>query len=105
MLTGARTKQDPPPYPAPHRVENPDAEVAAVARSETVVRARSLGLVERVSNQLDGTVLVLAEGSRCRGEDLAAWLSRGPRHAIVTAVGLEWSPPRHRWKRFAIDHT
>ena len=86
-------------------MENPGAEVAAVARSETVVRARSLGLVGRVSNQLDGTVLVLAEGSRCRLEDLAAWLSRGPRHAIVTAVDLEWSPPRHRWKRFAIDHT
>ena len=66
--------------------------------------ARSLGLVGRVSNQLNGTVLVLAEGSRCRLEDLAAWLSRGPRHAIVTAVDLEWSPPRHRWKRFAIDH-
>ena len=40
--------------------------------------ARSLGLVGRVSNQLDGTVLVLAEGSRCRLEDLWTWNGRRP---------------------------
>ena len=39
-----RNKSGPLPYPAPRRVESPDAEVAAVARSETVVRERLVGL-------------------------------------------------------------
>ncbi len=96
-------------------VSNPSDQ----ARLEAVVRGRvqgvgfrwavftlagELGISGRVSNQLDGTVKVVAEGSRSRLEELASWLSQGPRHAIVVGVKVEWSTPRNRWRRFAIDH-
>ncbi len=96
-------------------VSNPSDQ----ARLEAVVRGRvqgvgfrwavftlagELGISGRVSNQLDGTVKVMAEGSRSRLEELASWLSQGPRHAIVVGVEVEWSTPRNRWRRFAIDH-
>ena len=66
--------------------------------------ATQLGISGRVSNQWDGTVLVTAEGSRDRLEELAAWLSRGPRYARVSGVNLEWSASGNRWTDFAIDH-
>ena len=66
--------------------------------------AQRLGLAGRVSNQSDGTVLLKAEGPRDRLEELAEGLHRGPRHAIVVAVELEWSTSQNRWGRFAIDH-
>ncbi len=96
-------------------VSNPSDQ----ARLEAVVRGRvqgvgfrwavftlagELGISGRVSNQLDGTVKVMAEGSRSRLEKLASWLSQGPPHAIVVGVEVEWSTPRNRWRRFAIDH-
>ena len=67
--------------------------------------AQGRGLVGRVANQLDGTVLLKAEGPQNHLEELATRLHRGPRHAMVVAVELEWSTPRNRWRRFAIDHT
>ena len=66
--------------------------------------ARSLDLVGRVSNQRDGTVLVMAEGSRAGLDTLAERLWVGPRHAAVARVEVEWSTPSNRWRRFAIDH-
>lgn len=66
--------------------------------------ARSLELVGRVSNQRDGAVLVMAEGSRAGLKKLAADLWVGPRHAAVAGVEVEWSTPSGRWRRFAIDH-
>ncbi len=66
--------------------------------------ARGLELVGRVSNQRDGTVLVMAEGSRPGLEGLVEGLWVGPRHAAVTRVEVEWSTPSKRWRRFAIDH-
>ena len=73
-------------------------------RWATVTRARDLRLSGRVCNQGDETVLVKAEGRRGRLEELADWLSRGPRHAIVTDVELHWSTYQGRWKDFNIDH-
>ena len=67
--------------------------------------ARSLALVGRVSNRRDGTVLVMAEGSRAGLEELTERLWVGPRHAAVTGVDVKWSTPRDRWRRFAIDHS
>ncbi|MDE0235387.1 MAG: acylphosphatase [bacterium] len=66
--------------------------------------ARSLELVGRVSNRRDGTVLVMAEGSRAGLEELVDGLWVGPRYAAVTGVEVEWSTPSKRWRRFAIDH-
>ena len=66
--------------------------------------ARSLALVGGVSNHLDGTVLVMAEGDRAGLEEMAEGLWVGPRHAAVIGVEAEWSTPRDRWRRFSIDH-
>lgn len=66
--------------------------------------ARSLALVGRVSNQRDGTVLLMAEGNRAGLDEMAEQLWVGPRHAVVTGVDVEWSTPRDRWRRFNIDH-
>ncbi len=73
-------------------------------RWAVVTRARRLRIAGRVSNQEDGTVLVLAEGRRGRLEELSDWLSRGPRHAVVTRVELQWSTHQDRFQDFAIDH-
>ncbi len=73
-------------------------------RWAVVTRARRLRIAGRVSNQEDGTVLVLAEGRRGRLEELSDWLSRGPRHAVVTGVELQWSTHQDRFQDFAIDH-
>jgi phosphoenolpyruvate-protein phosphotransferase len=70
-----------------------------------VTQAKSLRISGRVINQKDGTVLVVAEGRRRRLEELADWLSRGPRHAVVTRVELQWSTYQDRWHDFDIDHT
>ncbi|MCY4650500.1 MAG: acylphosphatase [bacterium] len=66
--------------------------------------ARGRGLVGRVSNQPDGTVLLKAEGPRDRLEELAEGLHRGPIHAIVTGVDLRWSTYLGQWEDFNIDH-
>ncbi len=66
--------------------------------------ARSLELVGRVSNRRDGTVLMMAEGSRADLGKLLEGLWVGPRHASVAGVEADWSTPRDRWRRFAIDH-
>lgn len=66
--------------------------------------ASELRLVGRVSNQQDGTVLVMAEGSREGLEDLASQLHEGPRYAYVVGVDSEWQAANSRWKRFRIDH-
>ena len=73
-------------------------------RWAVVTQARDLRISGRVSNQEDGTVLVVAEGRRGQLEEFADWLSRGPRHAVVTRVELEWSQPRGHWQNFAIEH-
>ena len=73
-------------------------------RWAVVTQARDLRISGRVFNQEDGTVLVVAEGRRGQLEEFADWLSRGPRHAVVTRVELEWSQPRGHWQNFAIEH-
>lgn len=73
-------------------------------RWAVVTLARDLGISGRVANQEDGTVLVMAEGSRGNLEALADWLTRGPRYSIVTEVETQWSVSQNRWTDFAIDH-
>lgn len=54
-------------------------------------RAGQLGLRGWVRNNDDGTVEVVAEGSRPGLEQLKRSLEQGPATARVTAVDAEWS--------------
>jgi acylphosphatase len=58
-------------------------------RASTVQRARQLGVTGWVTNCLDGSVEVLAEGASEQLDELVAWCHRGPTGARVEAVDLD----------------
>ncbi|MCA9540959.1 MAG: acylphosphatase [Myxococcales bacterium] len=64
--------------------------------------ARKLGVVGWVANRPDGSVEVLAEGSRPALERLMAWCNRGPAAAEVSLVDPEWLPASGEYKDFTI---
>jgi acylphosphatase len=69
-------------------------------RASTAELARSLALCGRAQNLDDGSVLVLAAGSRVALAELAAWLRRGPPMARVEAVEVEEIDPASlEWPR------
>ncbi|MFC2095852.1 acylphosphatase [Candidatus Bipolaricaulota bacterium] len=53
--------------------------------------AQALGIAGSVRNQANGTVLVVAEGSRHSLEALLEWLEHGPELARVDRVDAQWS--------------
>ncbi len=59
-------------------------------RSSTVEEARSLGLRGYARNLHDGSVEVVARGSREELDRLLEYLHRGPSMARVTAVEVDW---------------
>jgi acylphosphatase len=63
-------------------------------RAETQSRARSLGLVGWVRNAPDGTVEAVFEGPSERVDSMLDWCRRGPPHAQVEDVAVEWEDPR-----------
>lgn len=67
--------------------------------------ALRLGLTGWVRNRWDGSVEVMAEGSRETLEKLLAALYRGPRSATVTDVTLEWGPATHEFSHFQVKMT
>jgi acylphosphatase len=54
--------------------------------------ARPLGLQGWVRNRSDGAVEVVAEGERTKLDHLLQAARRGPRHARVDEVDVEWQP-------------
>ncbi|GGJ82493.1 acylphosphatase [Deinococcus aquiradiocola] len=54
-------------------------------------KARDLGLAGSAENLTDGRVEVVAEGERPELERLLHWLHRGPAHARVTQVDVQWT--------------
>jgi acylphosphatase len=73
-------------------------------RYYTQKRAGELGLAGYVRNRADGTVEVVAEGSRATLEELLSFLHTGPRAAFVTQVDTEWSAPTRRLERFGVRY-
>ncbi len=71
-------------------------------RASTMDKAKELGLTGWVRNNPDGSVEVIAEGSRERVETLVAWSHEGPRHAVVNRVEIEWEPYADEYKEFTI---
>jgi acylphosphatase len=63
-------------------------------RAETQSRARSLSLAGWVRNAPDGTVEAVFEGPRERVQSMLDWCGRGPRHAEVKDVTVDWEEPR-----------
>lgn len=71
-------------------------------RHFTQIKAGELGLVGTVSNQPDGTVLVVAEGARSSLESLLEWLGHGPDLAHVKRVDITWSPAQSNGNSFEV---
>ena len=67
-------------------------------------KARALTLSGRVRNMPDGTVHVIAEGSRENLEKLLVKLHRGPLLAQVTDVAPTWLPVSGAYTKFEIDY-
>jgi acylphosphatase len=71
-------------------------------RSSVVEEARQLRLSGWVNNRIDGSVEIVAEGSRAHLEALKVWAGRGPRAARVERVEEEWSEATGEFSGFAI---
>jgi acylphosphatase len=63
-------------------------------RAETQSRARSLGLAGWVRNAPDGSVEAVFEGPSDRVSSMIEWCGRGPRHADVADVAVDWEEPQ-----------
>ena len=66
--------------------------------------AQSFGLVGFVRNDPDGTVTVVAEGSRETLDDLVRALHDGPRSAVVEHVETTWTSPRDDFDDFSVAY-
>lgn len=67
-------------------------------------RAQDLGVHGWVHNLPDGSVEVLAEGTRGELEALLEWLRVGPTSAAVESVDAQWSASVGEFQRFEIRH-
>ena len=65
-------------------------------------QAESLGLTGWVRNRADGSVEVLAEGSRPELEAFVDALWKGPSGASVRNVHMEWGPASGTFERFQV---
>jgi acylphosphatase len=73
-------------------------------RYYTLRTARQLGLTGWVVNRPDGTVEVVAEGSRQNLEELRAFLHRGSPAASVKRVDAEWQSPTGDFEQFQVRY-
>ncbi len=73
-------------------------------RDFTQRKASALGLTGFVRNLRDGTVEVLAEGSRERLERLLSKLERGPLLAHVEQLNVSWLPATGEFTKFRIAY-
>ena len=93
------------------------SETPLLARVHAVVEGRVQGVgfryfvVEQanqftvngwVRNRWDGSVEVVAEGTRSDLERLVARLQRGPASAYVSGVQLDWEPPTGEFQEFRL---
>lgn len=61
-------------------------------REQTCKLANRLGLVGEVENTGDGTVKVVAEGSKAKLAELKSWCQRGPKFAEVKKIDESMAP-------------
>jgi acylphosphatase len=73
-------------------------------RYYTRQQARQLGVSGYVRNQWDGTVQVVAEGTRQALTRLLNWLHKGPSMATVTEVETQWLPHTGEFQHFEVRY-
>lgn len=71
-------------------------------RYYTQLRARELGLTGWVRNRPDGSVEVVAEGSKRDLESLLYFLHQGPTAARVTEVEAQWFTAHDEFDEFNV---
>ena len=69
-------------------------------RYYTTRQAQPLGLTGWVANRWDGSVEVVAEGTRGQLQDLLDWLRHGPPSASVTGVEAGWEQATGEYSSF-----
>ena len=68
----------------------------------TLEQANRLGLTGWVRNRWNGTVEVVAEGSRMELERLLTAIRRGPRAYTSSAVKFDWQPYTGEFNKFRV---
>ena len=66
--------------------------------------ARRLGLNGYVRNMSDGSVEVLAEGSKSALDEFLEWCSKGPAGASVSKIKYEWMEATGEFTGFRIRY-
>ena len=66
------------------------------------LKARDLGLVGYGKNLPDGTVEIVAQGTKENLEKFADWAKAGPRSAGVNRLELQFAPARQKFSTFSI---
>ena len=66
-------------------------------------QAAGLGLTGWVRNLPDGSVRIVAEGSRQDLQALADWTACGPDHARIDGQGISWSEASGEFSDFRIS--
>lgn len=73
-------------------------------RDYTKKTALSLGLKGYVRNMADGTVEVVAEGSKDKINELIEFCKKGPEGAVVSKVDVKFEKPRNEFGSFEVRH-
>lgn len=73
-------------------------------RYYTTRQAQSLGVTGWVANRWDGTVEVVAEGTRTQLQSLLDWLGHGPPSATVTGVQADWEKATGEFHSFSVRY-
>ena len=71
----------------------------------TMENARSLGITGWVRNRWDGSVEVVAEGTRQNLDNLTNKLRNGPPSAVVTNIQFDWQAPTGEFSDFRVHPT
>jgi acylphosphatase len=71
-------------------------------RASALEQAQRLNLSGWVKNLADGSVELMAEGSRYGLEDLVAWCKQGPPDAEVKDVIARWGKHENEFRTFMI---
>ena len=73
-------------------------------RYSTIMRARRFRLTGYARNMSDGTVEVVAEGTKTDLESLLSWLQQGPSSAVVDRVEHRFMPYSGSYADFGVDY-
>ncbi|MDQ7780309.1 MAG: acylphosphatase [Planctomycetota bacterium] len=73
-------------------------------RAYTQEEAAQRGVTGWVRNLADGRVEAVFEGTQAAVKGMVEWCNRGPSHAHVTDVRVEWEPPSDEFRGFRIAY-